>query len=254
MSQVTGRPVKALVVEDISKRFGGIHALEAVSFTVEEREKIAIIGPNGAGKTTLFNSISGELKLTGGKVYLFGEDVTNMPSNLRAHRGVARTFQITNLFLSLTLRENLLLAVLGTSPWRLCIHRSVDSFHQVTDRTSELIRSQGLEEFENSPIEKLSYGVQRQVEVVMALASDAKILLLDEPTAGLSAAETSVLSSMLSNLDQSITLLIIEHDIDVAFKLANHIVVLNHGRVLADGPPSAVAKDPKVRSIYLGDL
>jgi branched-chain amino acid transport system ATP-binding protein len=245
--------MKPLVVENLSKSFRGLQALVDVSFSVEEGERAVIIGPNGAGKTTLFNLVSGEIAPNNGRVYIFGKDVTKMPSNLRAHLGLARTFQITNLFLNLTLRENILLAVQGMSPSRYCIHRSLDFFEEITTKVQKLIDQHGLEESENVLVRNLSYGVQRQLEVIMALATDAKILLFDEPTAGLSPAETSVLSSMLLSLDANITLLIIEHDMDVAFRLANHLIVLHRGRVLAEGSPQQIATDHKVKGIYLGE-
>jgi branched-chain amino acid transport system ATP-binding protein len=241
-----------LVIENLSKSFRGLQALVNVSFSIVEGEKVVIIGPNGAGKTTLFNLISGELFPTNGRVYAFGKDVTKMPSNLRAHLGLARTFQITNLFLNLTLRENVLLAVLGMSPLRLCIHRSISPSHDITKKAQRLISEHGLREYEDDVVRNLSYGVQRQVEVIMALATDPKILLLDEPTAGLSPAETSVLSSMLLSLDPNITLLVIEHDMDVAFRLANHLIVLHQGRVLAEGSPEKITANSNVRNIYLG--
>jgi branched-chain amino acid transport system ATP-binding protein len=245
--------MKPLVVERLSKNFRGLEALIDVSFSIEEGERVVIIGPNGAGKTTLFNLISGELTPSSGKVYLFGKDISRMESHHRAHLGLARTFQITNLFPNLTLRQNLLLAALGVSPSRLWMHRPVGSLEGIRAKVEELIVQHGLQESEESLIRNLSYGVQRQVEVIMALATDARILLFDEPTAGLSPAETSMISSMLLSLSSTMTLLIIEHDMDVAFRLAHHLIVLHQGRVMADGSPDAIAGDPRVKGIYLGE-
>lgn len=247
------RYMKPLLIERISKSFRGLKALTNVSFNVEEGERLVIIGPNGAGKTTLFNLICGELFPTGGRVYVFGKDVTRMSPNLRAHLGLARTFQITNLFPNLTLHENVLLAVMGMSPSRLCIHRSIGSFENITNKAHTFIAEHGLREYESSLVKDLSYGVQRQIEVVMALATDARILLFDEPTAGLSPAETSVLTSMLLGLGPNITLLVIEHDMDVALRVAHHLIVLHQGRVLAEGPPDKIRNDPRVKEVYLGE-
>jgi branched-chain amino acid transport system ATP-binding protein len=245
--------MEALAVKDLSKSFGGLQALTNVSFSVGEGERLVIIGPNGAGKTTLFNLISGELSPSSGRVYVFGKDVAWMPSHRRAHLGLARTFQITNLFHNLTLHENILLSVLGMSPERLCLHRSVGALKDTTAKARRFIRENGLQQSENVLVRNLSYGVQRQLEVIMALATDAKVLLLDEPTAGLSPAETGEITSLLLSLGTNMTLLIIEHDMDVAFRLADHLIVLHQGRVLAEGSPQRIATDPKVREIYLGE-
>ncbi len=245
--------MKPLVVENLSKRFRGLQALVNVSFSVGEGERIVIIGPNGAGKTTLFNLISGELSPTEGRIYVFGKNVTRMPSHRRAHLGLARTFQMTNLFYNLTLYENVLLAILGMSPVRLYIHRSVDVFKEITAKAHKLIVEHGLKENEDSLVRNVSYGVQRQVEVIMALATNAKILLFDEPTAGLSPAETSVLTSMLLSLGANMTLLIIEHDMDFAFRLAQHLIVLHHGTIITEGSPQQIKTDPKIKDIYLGE-
>ncbi len=242
-----------LAVENVSKSFGGLQALTDVNFSVEVGERLVIIGPNGAGKTTLFNLILGELRPTSGRIYFAGEDVTHMPSHHRAHLGMSRTFQITNLFLNLTLHENILLAVEGMSPLRFTMHRPVTSCKDILTKTQRLVAAWNLRESEHSLVGNLSYGVQRQVEVLMALASEARLLLLDEPTAGLSPAETSALVSIILNLDASITLLIIEHDMDVAFQLAHRLIVLNHGQVLAGGSPEKIKADPEVRHVYLGE-
>jgi branched-chain amino acid transport system ATP-binding protein len=245
--------MKPLIVEKLSKNYRGLQALLDVSFSVEEGERVVIIGPNGAGKTTLFNLISGAIFPSRGRVRIFGKDVTRMSSNIRVHLGLARTFQITNLFPNLTLSRNVILAVLGVSPSRLYMHRSINSFKDITKKAQNLIAEHGLREYQDTLVRNLSYGVQRQIEVIMALAAGAKILLFDEPTAGLSLTETNVLSSMLLGLDASLTLLIIEHDMDVAFRLAHRLIVLHQGQMFAEGSPRDIATNPKVKSIYLGE-
>ncbi len=244
--------MKTVAVEKLSKSFGGLQALMDVSFSVEKGERLVIIGPNGAGKTTLFNLITGELLPTQGMVYLFEKDVTYMPPHRRTHLGIARTFQITNLFPNLTLHENILLAVLGVNHQKFIMHRPFISCRDVVAKIGGLIGEWGLQEYKHTLVKNLSYGIQRQIEVIMALASEAKILLLDEPTSGLPPAETGALTSMILGLDSNVTFIIIEHDMDVAFQLAHKMIVLHYGMIIAEGPPEKIKADPKVKEIYLG--
>jgi len=244
--------MKAVAVEGLSKSFGGIRALSDVSFRVEKGERLVIIGPNGAGKTTLFNLITGEIPPTHGRVFLFEEDVTHMPSHRRTRLGMARTFQITNLFPNLTLRENIFLAVLGVNPQKFKMHQPVSSCKDIIDKIERLLAEWDLQGHTYTLVRNLSYGVQRQVEVIMALSGGAKIVLLDEPTSGLSPAETGTLTSMILGLDPDVTLIIIEHDMDVAFRLAHNMIVLHYGAVIAAGPPESIKADAKVEEIYLG--
>jgi branched-chain amino acid transport system ATP-binding protein len=245
--------MKPLAIEGLSKSFGGLQAVSEVSFSVDAGERVVIIGPNGAGKTTLFNLITGALPPTQGKVYLFGEDVTQMPSHRRTHKGIARTFQITNLFPELTLQENLVLAVMGTNSLKFVVHKPVTAYKEIQDRVEGLLAEWNLQDYRNSLVRNLSYGMQRQIEVLMALACNAKILLLDEATAGLPPGEINMLTSMILGLDPSITLLIIEHDMNVAFQLAHRMVVLQNGKVITEGTPEKIKADPKVIEIYLGE-
>lgn len=251
--RVMERSMQPVRVDSLLKNFGGLQALMNVSFSVEKGERLVIIGPNGAGKTTLFNVITGEIPPTQGRVYLFEEDVTYMPPHRRTPLGMARTFQITNLFPNLTLHENILLAVLGMNPQKLKMHQPVSSCKDIVAKTERLIEEWDLQDFKYTLVRNLSYGAQRQVEVIMALASEAKILLLDEPTSGLSPAETGTLTSMIINLDPNVTLLIIEHDMDVAFQLAHNMIVLHQGEVITEGPPEKIKVNPRVKEIYLGE-
>ena len=247
------RNVKPLSIENLSKRFGGLKALTDVSFQVEAGERLVIIGPNGAGKTTLFNLITGLLAPSDGRICLFGEDVTQVPPHRRTQLGIARTFQITNLFPELTLHENILLASLGTSRLKFVMQRPLASYDEIMAKIERLLTEWSLQENKNTLVRNLSYGIQRQIEVLMALACDAKILLLDESTAGLPPSEISMLTSIILGLNPNITLLIIEHDMDVAFQLAHRMIVLHNGRVIAEGPPERIKMDPKVKEIYLGE-
>jgi branched-chain amino acid transport system ATP-binding protein len=245
--------MKTVTVEGLWKSFEGVQALLNVSFSAQKGERLVIIGPNGAGKTTLFNLITGEIPPTLGRVFLFEHDVTHVPPHRRARLGIARTFQLTNLFVNLTLHENIFLSVLGVSPQRFKMHQTVDSCKDIFVKIERLLADWALLEHRNTLVRNLSYGVQRQVEVIMALSSGASVLLLDEPTSGLSPAETGELASMILSLDPDVTLIIIEHDMDVAFRLAHHMIVLHQGMVVASGPPERIKADSKVREIYLGE-
>ncbi len=242
----------ALALSDVSKAFGGLKAVDGVALSVEPGERRALIGPNGAGKTTLFNLISGELPPSEGRIALFGRDVTTLPPHRRAALGLARTYQITNLFPSLTVLENLLLAVQGLERTKLAFLRPVASYRHLFERARAVLDSVGLGGKEGEVVKNLSHGEQRQMEVAMALASRPRLLLLDEPTAGLSPAESLTMTALLKTLDAGITLLVIEHDMDVAFALTDRVTVLHNGRVVADGSREEVRASPLVKEIYLG--
>jgi len=242
----------ALSLTDVSKAFGGLKAVDGVALSVQPGERRALIGPNGAGKTTLFNLISGELPPSEGRIALFGQDVTTLPPHRRAALGLARTYQITNLFPSLTVLENLLLAVQGLERTKLAFLRPVTSYRHLYERARAVLDSVGLGGKEGDVVKNLSHGEQRQMEVAMALASRPRLLLLDEPTAGLSPAESLTMTALLKTLDAGITLLVIEHDMDVAFALTDRVTVLHNGRVVADGSREEVRSSPLVKEIYLG--
>jgi len=242
----------ALSLTDVSKAFGGLKAVDGVALSVEPGERRALIGPNGAGKTTLFNLISGELPPSEGRIALFGRDVTALPPHRRAALGLARTYQITNLFPSLTVLENLLLAVQGLERTKLAFLRPVASYRHLFERARAVLDSVGLGGKEGDVVKNLSHGEQRQMEVAMALASRPRLLLLDEPTAGLSPAESLTMTALLKTLDAGITLLVIEHDMDVAFALTDRVTVLHNGKVVADGSREEVRASPLVKEIYLG--
>ena len=242
----------ALSLSDVSKAFGGLKAVDGVALSVEPGERRALIGPNGAGKTTLFNLISGELPPSQGRIALFGRDVTALPPHRRAALGLARTYQITNLFPNLTVLDNLLLAVQGLERTKLALLRPVTSYRHLYERARAALDSVGLGGKEGEVVKNLSHGEQRQMEVAMALASRPRLLLLDEPTAGLSPAESLTMTALLKTLDAGITLLVIEHDMDVAFALTDRVTVLHNGKVVADGSREEVKASPLVKEIYLG--
>ena len=244
--------VAALAVTRLSKSFGGLRAVQQIDLSLAPGERHAIIGPNGAGKTTLFNLIAGELAPTAGRIALFGQDVTRLPPQRRAALGLARTFQVNTLFPSLTVTENLLLAVQGTLPTKLRLHRPISSYRDLYDRARAVLESVGLVGAGEAIVRTLSHGEQRQLEVALALAGRPRLLLLDEPTAGLSLAESQRLTGLLKGLDRSMSLLVIEHDMDVVFDVAERITVLHDGKVIADGDRDEVKANPLVAEIYLG--
>ena len=242
----------ALVLERVSRHFGGLKAVDAVSLTVQPGARHALIGPNGAGKTTLFNVISGELPATAGRIALFGADVTRLAPHRRAALGVARTFQITKLFRNLTVEENLLLACEALDRRKLVMHRDVSSYGDLTERAADLARQFGLSGRTQEFARNLSYGDQRKLEVALSLAGRPRLLLLDEPMAGLSAAESRSMHAILEALDPAIAVLLIEHDMDIAFAFAERVTVLHQGRVLTEGHKDEVSANPDVQQIYLG--
>ncbi len=238
----------------LTRRFGGIVALRDVTLSVGRGERHAVIGPNGAGKTTLFNVISGELRPTRGHVILEGTPVTGLPPHRIAARGLSRTFQRSNLLLNLTALENVRLAVQAHTSATRRLLTPVAHLPELTDAALALLARMGLEDRAHVPAKMLSYGEQRQLEVALALAGRPRVLLLDEPTSGLSPGETARMTEMLTRLSRDQTLVIIEHDMDVVFALADRITVLHLGEVLATGRPEDVRSDPRVQDVYLGSL
>ena len=242
----------ALVLEHVSRHFGGLKAVDDVSLTIQPGARHALIGPNGAGKTTLFNLISGELSATDGHISLFGADVTHLSPHQRAARGIARTFQITKLFPNLTVVENMLLAGEALDRRKLVMHRSVSSYGDLTQRAADLVDQFGLSGRTHELARNLSYGDQRKLEVALSLAGRPRLLLLDEPMAGLSAGESGSMHAILEQLDPAIAVLLIEHDMDIAFAFAERVTVLHQGRVLTEGHRDEVSANRGVQQIYLG--
>jgi len=244
--------VPCLVLENLSKDFGGLRAVDEIDLTVEPGERRALIGPNGAGKTTLFNLVSGVYPASKGRILYFEKDVTGLPSYRRAALGIARTYQITNLFQNLTVSENILMACQALVRTKFVMFRRLSSYRHLMDRRNDLLKEFDLWEKRNELVKNLSHGDQRQIEVSLALAEKPRLLLLDEPAAGLSSAETHALTLLLKKLDPSITILLIEHDMDVAFEFAEKITVLYQGKFLAEGTKEEIKNNPTVQEIYLG--
>lgn len=242
----------ALAVTDLSRSFGGVQALSNVSFEVAQGERRLIIGPNGAGKTTLFNMLSGAFPVSGGTVTLFGRDITDLPAYRRARMGLSRTFQITNLFPRLTILENLLLALQASDDNAFSLFRRMRNDAPMYRRADALLQQWNLTTIAGQTARQISYGEQRQIDLILAMALNPRVLLLDEPTAGLSAAEVVRVVAMIRSLSKEMTILMIEHDMDVAFALADRICVLHQGCLVADGDAETVRRDPRVTEIYLG--
>jgi branched-chain amino acid transport system ATP-binding protein len=249
---MTDSPALALTLSNVSKAFDGVRAVDGLSLGVAPGERRAIIGPNGAGKTTLFSLISGEIKPTEGRIHLFGRDLTRLAPHRRAALGLARTYQITNLFPRLTALENCLLAVQALTSAKFHLHHALSRYTDHIDRARSVLEALGLQEKQNEIVRNLSHGEHRQLEIALALAGAPKVLLLDEPTAGLSPAESHMMVALLKKLDPAITLLVIEHDMDVAFALTDRITVLHYGKIIADGVGHEVKSNSVVKEIYLG--
>jgi branched-chain amino acid transport system ATP-binding protein len=235
----------------VGRRFGGVQAVREVDLEVGPGERRAILGPNGAGKTTLFNLISGEFPPTTGSVELFGADVTRLPARKRARMGLSRTFQTSRLFLGLSVEDNLYLAVLGVHDghFRLVKNRQDSEMREKARAMGEAV---GLADQLEILVSELSHGEQRQLEVGMARASDPKLMMLDEPAAGLSRAERVRLTDTLLKLDPSITLILIEHDMDVALRAAEWVTMMHDGRVIVEGTPDEIRANQTVHDLYLG--
>lgn len=242
----------AVEVSDLTKEFGGLRAVDRVSLRVPAGERRVLIGPNGAGKTTLFHCITGTLRPSAGGVRLFGRDVTRLAEHRRTALGMGRTFQISNVFADLSLLENLILAVLGTHRRKWVMHRPVATFDRVCGRAREGLELVGLADRQHDAVRLLSYGERRQLELALALSSAPRVLFLDEPCAGLSPGERQKISRMIGALARDITVLMIEHDMDVALEFAERITVLHYGQVIVEGARAEIVADPRVREIYLG--
>jgi branched-chain amino acid transport system ATP-binding protein len=243
----------ALEVRDLNKAFGGLRVTRAVNLAVEPGERRLIIGPNGAGKTTLFNLITGELRVDSGSVTLFGHDLTREPARRRAHLGVARTYQIITLFPGETLSRNVTLSLLGLSRLRWNPFVRLDCQAGLLASAHGALARVGLDHLAERPVGQTSYGERRRVEIAMALAQSPKVLLLDEPFAGLSVDERRDVLALINSIPRDVTIVMIEHDMDVALEFAERITVLHFGEVIVEGTRAEVVEHPRTKEIYLGE-
>jgi branched-chain amino acid transport system ATP-binding protein len=241
-----------LSLEGVVVAFGALRAVDGVSLSVAEGERRAIIGPNGAGKTTLFNAIAGEQRLTAGAIRLEGRDVTRLKAHRRAALGVGRTFQITTLFMGLTVAENVRLAVRGLSSRKFSMLGADRASAAERLRVEQVLERSRLAAARDRPARTLSYGQQRELELALALAGEPRLLLLDEPAAGLSPAERGTMAELIRALPRSLTVVLIEHDMHLALGLVDYVTCLHYGQVLAEGPPQAIRANQTVQEVYLG--
>jgi len=246
------RMTAVLELANLFKSFGGLPATNGVTLSVEPGERRLIIGPNGAGKTTLFNLITGDLRPDAGTIRLFGEEVQRLPVHLRAQRGMARTYQIITLFARDTVAHNVVLSLLGLSPARWNPYAQLSGRRELYESAAAVLGRVGLAEAAGRPLAELSYGEKRRVELAMALAQNPRLLLLDEPLAGLSREERSAMQSLLAAIPRDITVVMIEHDMDTALTFAERITLLHYGQVLVEGTRAEVVAHPRTREVYLG--
>ena len=247
-----------LETEGLTKRFGELTAVDSVDLSVDAGEFRSVIGPNGAGKTTLFNCITGALSPSAGVVRFDGENITSLPPHERVRRGLGRSFQITNVFGGLAVRENVRLAaqsvVAESISGREAMFRDKESFADITEHTDRVLDRIGLADHADERAETLAYGDQRRLEIGIVLATDPKLVLLDEPTAGMSSEETRATMDLIEEVLSDRSLLLIEHDIDLVMRVSDRITVLTRGAVLAEGVPDAITENDDVRDAYLGGV
>jgi branched-chain amino acid transport system ATP-binding protein len=244
--------VTALSISNLCKQFGGLRVTANVNLAVAPGERRLIIGPNGAGKTTLFNLITGEIAPDSGSIQLFEQDITRVPLHRRPHLGMARTYQIITLFAADTILRNVTLALLGLSPLRWSLLRDLDQQHDLAERARAALARVGLAGIADRPLAQTSYGERRRVEIAMALAQEPKVLLLDEPFAGLSIDERRDVRQLLNAIPREVTVVMIEHNMDVALDWAERITLLHFGEVIVEGTRAEVVANPRTREVYLG--
>jgi len=243
-----------LETKDLQHSFGPLRVLFGVDLQIAEGERHAVIGPNGAGKTTLFNTITGTYNPTKGKVFFKGKDITGYPPHKLARIGIGRSFQITSTFTNLTAFQNIRLAILAKDKVRFNLFRRVDRMQKVTEETEAMLKRINLYEDRHTRASALSYGKSRALEISMALATDPELVLLDEFAAGMSKEETQDSVALIRKLTEGKTVVLIEHDMDVVFSLADRITVLHYGKILATGTPEDIRNNQDVKDAYLGDL
>ena len=242
----------ALVVKNVSKSFGGVHAVRQVSLAVPDGERRALIGPNGAGKTTLFNVITGELIADEGMIEIFDQEITRKSVQQRSRLGLGRTYQISQLFLKLSVVENLFLASAANRGKEFKLWGAWNMHKAELDRAEEVAKMVGLASYMKARVSELSHGLQRQLELGMAIARQPRLIMLDEPAAGLSPTERVILTGLIKELPRTVTLILIEHDVEIVLDLADTITVMHRGAVIAEGAPGEIKANQEVQNVYLG--
>jgi branched-chain amino acid transport system ATP-binding protein len=246
--------MQILRTEQLTKRFGGLVAVNQVDLAFEDNRLTSVIGPNGAGKTTVFNLLTGLMQPDGGKIYYKEKDITGYAPHRIAKEGIARSFQLLNIFNELTLFENIRIAVQAEKGHGLEMLSSINSLKEVNHQTYEIIKNVGLNGKESITAKNLSYGDRRILEIGITLASNPEILLLDEPTSGLASRETGRMTEFIQNLSKGLTIIVIEHDMNLVLSISDHIIVLHQGRVIAEGTSEHIQQNDEVQEAYLGGL
>ena len=241
-----------LCTEDLCRHFGGVLATNCVCINIEESGLRSVIGPNGAGKTTFINIVTGRIPASSGKVFFQGKDITNKPTHELVKMGICRTFQITSIFQKLSVFENVRIAKQARLGGTLRIFSTKKSLRKVTEETWAILERLGLQDLSHQPAKNLAYGDQRVLEVAIALAGNPNILFLDEPTAGMSPAETRHISKLIKELSEEISIVLVEHDMDMVMSVSDKISVLQYGSIIAEGKPEEIKSNPLVREAYLG--
>ena len=241
-----------LQLENVTVRFGGLTAVNDVSLAIGSGDVIGLVGANGAGKTTLFNAIAGAVPPTSGKILFDGHDVTKMPPHRRAQLGISRTFQITNLFPTLTVQDNMILALRGLTPRKFSLFGAPDTDETEAPRIAAALTAARIGERADVIVKEMSYGEQRQLEIAISLVTTPTMLLLDEPAAGLSPSERSMIAEVIRSLSRDITVVLIEHDMDLALGLVDYVTCMFEGRVLVEEPPEGIRRNAQVQEVYLG--
>ena len=254
LSEEKKRSDSVLSVDKIGKSFGGLEILKDITFNVKKGERIGIIGPNGAGKTTLFNMIAGDLEPSKGQMFYSGKNITKVPNYKRVHQGIVRTYQKNNLLNELTVLDNLLFVLQRKAGVENVWYKRLNDsqYPDLYDKANTLLETWRLMDRRDTVVNSLSYGEQRQIEILLGIATEPSVLLLDEPTAGMSNVETQYILELLKNLPKDLTILIIEHDMEVVFGLSDKMIVLHDGVVLVNGDPATVRADKRVNEIYMG--
>jgi branched-chain amino acid transport system ATP-binding protein len=241
-----------LTTQGLTKDFGGLRAVDSVTFDIEQGKLTSVIGPNGAGKTTLYNLVTGLIKPDSGRIIFNGEDITNLPIHKIVRKGISRSFQILNLFNELTLFENVWLGVQSQQGHGPELFSNTDKFSSVKEETYRIIKEIGLSDKEEVPVKLLSYGDRRILEITISLTAKPSLLLLDEPTSGLVSEDRKRISEFMKKLSSQLTLIVVEHDMDVVLSISDHIVVMHQGKILAQGNPDEIRGNEKVQEAYLG--
>ncbi len=241
-----------LTTQGLTKDFGGLRAVDSVTLDIGQRKLTSVIGPNGAGKTTLYNLVTGLIKPDSGRIIFNGEDITHLPIHKIVKKGISRSFQILNLFNELTLFENVWLGVQSQQGHGPELFSNPDKFHSVKEETYRIIREIGLSGKEEVPVKLLSYGDRRILEITISLTAKPSLLLLDEPTSGLMSEDRKRISEFMKKLSSQLTLIVVEHDMDVVLSISDHIVVMHQGKMLAQGTPDEIRGNDKVQEAYLG--